>query len=426
MDCIRRSVVGAAALCLLVAAGVFASSTYYVDPAHGSPRGNGTALRPWRTLEEVARGGRLRTGDTILLRSGHHGDVTLSGNNATTITIAAQPGHVPQLSRLVVRQGRRWRIKGLAISPSFGGEAYKGNIVTIAEGGPSAEIVFEDCFVFSASDSSAWTAKQWMSANSGIFSGRHGTGITLRNNYVLNTRFGMSLCSPDSLCEGNVVSRFSGDGIRVTRDGITVQYNVIRNIYVGDKDGDKNHDDGIQCFLFNKGTGTVRRVTIRGNIIADCDGEKRGLATHMQGIGFFDGPLVEFLVEKNVVMVAHWHGVSLYDAQGCRILDNTCYTRWPGKCKPWVMIGTKKKGGGPKGNTVNGNLAHSIRLRADPGVVAANNGTVTEAMAFARLGELAAFIDAKYGRFHPVAGCARLSDQKARDISVKSGEAARR
>jgi hypothetical protein len=37
----------------------------------------------------------------------------------------------------------------------------------------------------------------------------------------------------------------------------------------------------------------------------------------MQGIGFFDGPLVNFTVEDNVVCSETWHGVALYDAQGC-------------------------------------------------------------------------------------------------------------
>ena len=66
-----------------------------------------------------------------------------------------------------------------------------------------------------------------------ILLGRHGTHLTLRNNYVLNTRFAVNLCAPDSVCEGNVITNFSGDGIRITRDGITVQYNTIKNSFVG-------------------------------------------------------------------------------------------------------------------------------------------------------------------------------------------------
>lgn len=84
---------------------------------------------------------------------------------------------------------------------------------------------------------------------------------------MLNTRFGINLCAPECLCEGNVVANSSADEIRATRDGQTVQYNVIKNSFVGEQDGDGNHDDGIQVFLFNKGTGTLRNITLRGNLI---------------------------------------------------------------------------------------------------------------------------------------------------------------
>jgi len=393
--------------------GALPAATYYADPAAGSPDGDGSAERPWRTLEEVVRARRLASGDTLLLRSGYHGNVSLSGANDETITIAAEKGHSPRLGRLVLTEGRNWQFKGLAISPSCGGGPYRGDMVILGEGGPSSDIVLEDCFVYTALDSSGWSARDWMEANNGIFSGRHGTRITLRNNYVLNTRFGVSLSSPDSLCEANVVCGFSGDGIRVTRDGITVQYNVIKDVFVGSAHGDDNHDDGIQCFLFNKGRGTVRRVTVRGNIIIDREEEGRPFATGMQGIGFFDGPLVEFLVEKNVVLVSHWHGISLYDAQGCRILDNACYSKWPGPSRPWIMLGTKRDVGGSRGNTVRNNMAHSFDLRADPEVTEEGNVPVKEEVFYQRMRELEAFINGKFGRFHPVAKYSRLGKEKA-------------
>jgi hypothetical protein len=95
---------------------------------------------------------------------------------------------------------------------------------------------------------------------SGVRLGRNGTSLTLRNTHVKNTRFAVEITSYDSLVEGNLIANFSGDGIRVTRDGTTVAHNVIKYVYVSSSDGDDNHDDAIQCFLFNVGTGTVRGV----------------------------------------------------------------------------------------------------------------------------------------------------------------------
>ena len=407
-------------------------ATFYCDPAAGSAQGDGSIERPWRTVEEVLSAGLIQLcdqdgkpvkadapvgpGDTLLLRSGWHGVIRIPrGYNDRPITIAADKGHAAQVGWIEIGEGRKWLVKGLTVSPSLAPVPLKrppGNLVMLGERGgqQSAELVIEDCFIYSVLDTSAWTGKDWVQKPaSGIWLGRHGKGHVARNNYVLNTRFGINLCAPDCLCEGNVVANFSADGIRVTRDGQVVQYNVVKNNFVGSKDGDQNHDDGIQAFLFNVGTGTLRNVTIRGNIILAREKDGLPLPNGLQGIGCFDGPLVNFVVEKNVVCVNHWHGITLGDAQGCTIQDNTVFSRWSGKARPWVMLGQKKNQA--RGNTARGNLAHSFSFDADQEVKAENNREVT-AVAFRReLAELAASIDAKFGRMHPTAKRPRLEPE---------------
>ena len=380
-------------------------TTFYVDPAAGKADGDGSREKPWRTLKEVVDRAAIRKvkpGDTMLLRSGYHGDVTLSGTNADFITIAAEKGQKPTLSRLTISSGTKWRVRGLTISPSFGDKAYDGNIVTIAEGGPSSDLVIEDCFIHTEADSSKWDVAKWMKANSGIFMGRHGKALTLRNNYILNTRFGMSLCAEDSLCEGNVIANFSADGIRVTRDGLTVRYNVIKNNFCSAGDGDRNHDDGIQCFLFNKGTGTVRRATVVGNIIINREDDRQKYHNPLQAIGFFDGPLIDFVVTDNVVLVDMWHGVSLYDAQNARIERNVAWTRWGRRRPPWIRLG-----GTSRNCTVRDNYACSYKLN-QPETVSENNKLSNEQVFEQALARVHKTICEKFGRFHPVTGTARL------------------
>jgi hypothetical protein len=404
----------AAVVVLLGCGAALAAATYYVSPAAGSAAGDGSAAKPWKTLAEVVTSGaihRVRPGDTILLMTGNHGAVTLSGENADFITIAAGKDQQPALSRLEIPSGTKWRIRGLRVSPSFGQGAYEGAIVTFADGGASSEIIIEDCFIYTVEDSSAWDAAKWLKANDGIFMGEHGKNLTLRNNYVLNTRFGINLGAEDSLCEGCVITNFSGDGMRVMRDGQTVQYNVIKNIYCSDADGDKNHDDGIQCFLYNKGTGTVRRVTLKGNIIINREDDKQKFATILQGIGFFDGPLIDFVVTDNVVLVDMWHGVSLYDAQNALIERNVCWTRWGAhsRLRPWVQLGGKGQN-----NTVRNNYACSFDLK-QPGTVAENNRPCTEQIFQQALAAAHKTICEKFGTYHPVAGYARLGMQKGKN-----------
>lgn len=394
-----------------VSAIVFAEGkTYYADPVKGSMSNDGSEAKPWKTLEEIVKNGnikQLKPGDTLLLRSGKHGSVSLEGNNSEVITIAADKDCKPQLSYFEITRGSKWTIKGLVISPSFG-KPYDKNIVVLAESGESSDLVLEDCFIYTTLDNKNWTKDNWMKANSGIFMGRNGTRITLRNNYVLNTRFGIAMCSFDSLAEGNVVSDFSADGMRITRDGETAQYNVIKNGYVGGNDGDKNHDDGMQCFLFNVGTGMVRNVTVRGNIIINREDPRQRFATSIQGIGFFDGPLVDFVVEGNAVLVDHWHGITLCDAQNCRISDNAVFTIWFDKMKPWISLGEKQNLA--KGNTVMNNMACEFVLKGDKTAKAKNNETVTQGKFKKAFDNALKVINEKFGEVHQASGKKRVEN----------------
>ena len=403
-------------LVIVLSGAASAATTYYVDPAKGASGGDGSEARPWKTLAEVVDGGRfhkVKAGDTVLLGTGYHGAVSISGKNADFITIAGGPGQAPTLSRLEVN-GTKWRIKGLTVSPSLGDKPYEDSIITYAEGGESSEIIVEDCFVYTELDSSQWDAAKWKKVNNGITMGRNGKGHVMRNNYILNTRFAINLCAEDSLCEGNVVTNFSADGIRVTRDGQTVNYNVVKNNFVGAKDGDDNHDDGIQCFLFNKGTGTVRRVTVVGNIIINREDDAQKWHNPLQGIGFFDGPLIDFVVTDNVVLTAMWHGVSLYEAQNCRIERNVCWSRWKDNLRPWIRLGAKGKNPPSSPNVVKDNYACSFKYDV-PGAATENNKPSTQQIMDQAMTRAHNVICEKFGKFHPVAGYARLGMAKGKN-----------
>ena len=369
-----------------------AAAVHVIDPATGG------------TLESAVSQGLLHSGDTALLRSGYHGNVTLSGDNAELITIAAVPGQTPQLSRLVITQGSKWLVRGLVISPSFLPEPYKGTIVSMGESGPSSDLTVEDCFIYTALNSSGWTIDQWMKANTGVLLGRNGTKLTVRNNHLLNLRFGINLCSPESLCEGNIVENFSADAMRVTRDDITVRRNAIRNVYISSGDGDDNHDDGIQSFLFNKGTGTVRRAKIFDNLIINREDSAQPFKASLQGIGFFDGPLVDYQVMGNVVDVQAWHGISLFDAQNCTITGNSVFNTTTDRTI-WIMLGEKHKQF--KNNTVTGNFSNEYKLKS-PGLTQDKNEKITaEEFRTTQLAMLKS-INEEFGPLHPLTGLARI------------------
>lgn len=397
-------------LLIVCLAGVWHSEAvaakWYSDPISGRAENAGSEVQPWPSFQKIVELGllkRVRPGDTLLLRSGDHGSVQLSGDNKQLITIAAAPRHRPSLSRLVIRQGSRWRVRGLTIGRRPTDATYKGPVVSLGEYGKSSMLVLEDCFVYGAADSGQLDANKWIALNDGIYLGRNGTKLTSINNYVLNARHGIMCAAKDSLVEGCVVENFSGDGLRLMRDGNVARFNVIRNGYCDEaKHGDRNHDDLVQCFQFGKGTGLMRGIVIEQNLLTSHADDKQPLRGRVQGIGIFDGPVSNFLVKGNVIEVDHWHGLTLVDAQRCTIISNVVWSRWQdvSMFRPWIQLGDKKNL--TRDNAVKDNFACLFRVD-QPGTVATGNKKTTQAIYNRARTALTKRIIEHFGEFHATA-----------------------
>lgn len=382
---------------------------FYVDPASGSMSNDGSAAKPWKTLGEVVAanliesqgweslpyaagaslvpknaGAPVKAGDTIYLRDGYHGELDLTGYyNATPVTLAAQPGDTPKLKRVLIRAGQNWHLSGLHVSPEFA-PAYEAQTMITVEShnfhGPVSDVIVEGCTLRSKEDVSAWTADDWdqLSANGFQVGGKN---ITVRENRLENVNFGISVSATDSLVEWNVVDSFAGDGLRGLGDNTVFQYNVVKNCYkVND-----NHDDGFQSWSVGPGgvgTGEVKGIVLRGNLIVNYEDPNQPFRGTLQGIGCFDGMFVDWVIENNVVITDHWHGITLLGARGARIVNNTVIDlndQSPGP--PWIMIGEHKDGTIPEGNVVRNNLATDLDLTAG-GVTEDHNLIVDDLGAF--------------------------------------------
>ena len=350
------------------------AASYYVDPVNGDMDDPGAADCPWRTLAEVfSRNIPFEGGDTIYLRSGYHGDVTVKGLNASYVTIKALPGQSPAASRIRIKNARFWRIEGLEISPQFAEKYTQQTMVDIAES--TADISIENCKLYSAKDISKWSPEDWVAKSCfGILA--RGTRIRLTNNHLLNVDHGITILGKQNIVEGNMIENFSGDGIRALGDDCVYRRNIIRNCY----DVDDNHDDGIQSWSTGPngvGTGVVKNVTIDGNLIISSTRDNRKYKGTLQGIGCFDGMYENWLVVNNVIIVDHWHGISLYGAKNCKIVNNTVVDineQEPGP--PWILINKHKKGFASTGNLIRNNLAKKFISKPDVGLID-HNMTIT-------------------------------------------------
>ncbi|HEY7510120.1 MAG TPA: hypothetical protein VIG50_07705, partial [Vicinamibacteria bacterium] len=286
----------APALLLCLLAGPAWPADFYVDPVNGSDGGDGSAARPWRTLQAVLdadlvetrnwpslpyapgatlvtvnAGAPVRAGDTLWLRSGYHGAVTIQGAyNASPITVAAQAGHVPRLRSLLVQAAQNWVFRGLSLSPSHAPPLSAITIVNVRDHnffGPARDVTVEDSEIFTVRDASSWSALDWVNvASSGVSVGAG--RVTVRGCRVRNVRFGISVSGADARIQRNVVDGFSADGLRGLGDHGRFEYNRVQNNYVEDPP-DGNHDDGFQSWSVGPGgvgTGEVRGVVLRGNV----------------------------------------------------------------------------------------------------------------------------------------------------------------
>ena len=111
------------------------------------------------------------------------------------------------------------------------------------------------------------------------------------------------------------------------------------------------------------GTGEVRNVVLRGNVFVNHVDPAHPLRTSMQGIGCFDGQFVGWVVENNVVITDHWHGISFYGMVDSRIVNNTVIDLDAGQPgPPWILV-TDTKGGVPSENVVvRNNLATDFTI----------------------------------------------------------------
>jgi len=379
------------------------ATEFYVDPVNGSPGGDGSASRPWRTIQEVLDAGRVesqqwdkfpytpqsklvaknagapvRAGDTIRLRSGYHGDLLIDKYyNLGTITLAADEGHTPRLSSVHLRSGSRWTIRGLTISAEFS-ETYQRHTLVHLEshswGGPVHDIVVEQCALSSVADASRWTAQDWDRLSCNGFQ-VDGTRMTIRANRLLNVNFGISVGASDSLVTGNLVENFAGDGLRGLGNYTTFEYNTVKNRY----HVNANHPDGFQSWSTGPGgvgSGEVVGVVLRGNTIINYVDPNQPYRGTLQGIGCFDGTYVDWVIENNVIITDHWHGITLLGARNCLVINNTVLdqnnTR-PGP--PWIRVANHKKGMAPVDCVVRNNLATAFSNAA--GVREENNLKIT-------------------------------------------------
>ena len=295
----------------------------------------------------------VQGGDTISLLTANYGDLIISGkNNSSFVTIRAYTGATPLFTIIDLHNSSYWKLFGIDIKPRYSNGADGKNAVNL----DGNYLTIKNCNINYSDDISGWTDSDWL-ARTGNGVSMDGTNINVLNNTITVVDHGIGSDASNSLVSGNLISNFRGDGIRGLGDDMIYEYNTIKNSY----DVDDNHDDGFQSWSYGSGgvgTGTVYNVTLRGNTIINFEDPNQPFKGNLQGVGLFDGMFENWVVENNLVITDHWHGISFYGAINCKIINNTVVdndlTPSP---DPWIMVNDHKNGTPSSGVIVRNNIA---------------------------------------------------------------------
>jgi parallel beta-helix repeat protein len=420
-------------ICLVIQS--FATS-FYVDPVNGSNSGDGSPLKPWATAADVFManliesqegasyphkegnalnvknsGAPVKAGDTLLLLSGYHGELSISRYyNSEYITIMSKPGATPVVRNVVVSAAAKWRIQGLTVTPQSVNPYKKTVLVTIEShnySGPSRDIEVSDCKLYSVQDASLWSMGDWdtLSCNGFYVSAKK---AIIRGNYLKNVNFGISVTADSCLVTKNTVENFAGDGLRGLGNYDVFSHNVVMNCY----DVNANHDDGFQSWSVGDsgvGTGVVKGIVLSGNIIINYTDVNQPFRGTLQGIGLFDGFFEDWVVENNIVLSDHYHGITFLGARNCRIVNNTvCDINSVTPGPLWIMIGKHKNGELSTGCVIRNNLTTKLTIESGCEVTNENNMLIDNPENF--------FVDFSNRDLHLKAGCAAIDAGIVRDI----------
>lgn len=383
-----------------LAASVLYGTVFYVDPENGNMDNDGSQARPWKTVQQVFEqkliqtrdtAGRLKNpnapvkaGDTILLRSGYHGEINCRGaNNDDFITIAAEKGHKPKVRRVFFSAASKWIVRGLTVSPDFAPEYKRDRLIYIVNwDGPTSDFVIENNTLFSSAKASSWSAEQW---NSLVCYGISviGERIKIRNNTLRYVDHGIVITGDKITVERNSIEHIAGDGIVCSANNASLLYNSMKYFYnVND-----NHDDGIQFHRGRDKTTPILNAVVSGNrVIARDNKVNNPLIGSPQGICNFDIPAINWRIENNVVLVQHHHGITISGCQNGVIVNNMAYNPYGGNFSAGIMLGTthgkttsentvvrnnivdSKISAPGAGNTIDNNIivSHPVRYFRDP------------------------------------------------------------
>ncbi len=415
-------------------------SQHYVDPVNGSDLGDGSSTSPWKSLQTVVTkrvatrnwaslpyadgrslipvnpGAAVQAGDTIWLRSGVYGTLTIQGAyNYAPITIAAEAGNEPRFSTVVVQAAQNWILRDLTVSPSFT-EPYRGGGTTTIVAvnnhgylGPTYDITIDGFEIYSVPDEIVWPLETDWETQAANAIAATGARVAVRNCRIRNVRGGIMMSARGSRVEDNSIDGFCGDGMNGNGDDGVFEYNLVKNL----RRVNENHADAFQSWSNgakdSARPGVVTNMVVRGNVLIAYDARRLPFTDVFQGIGCFGGAFAGWIVENNVVITNTPHGIAFYGARNVRIVNNTVVDLDPTDVlTPWILVAARPNGEPSMNCVVRNNLTSYLNMTAN-----APNGIVVDHNIVLPKDAAGYFVDLAHRNVHLAAGSPAIDEGSA-------------
>lgn len=338
----------------------------------------GAAIRVGTAAELKAALAGSTGGEVIILEGGDYGSLYfghkgLDGSGyADTVTLrAADHGAPPVFSSLILNGVQNLELDGLAFSYDWQEGHHAGaNPFQVND---SSGIAIRNA---------TFTGDNYLGPDAEAYGYPAGKGLTIANSsdvLVSDSSFttfwkGIGIGASDRVTLiGNELSDMRSDGINFAQvTDILVENNHIHDFRINEATGD--HPDMIQMWTANT-TARSTGITIRGNLLDIGDGgvthamlleQTRSTAGTVGDAGVFEN----ILIEDNVIVGAHPHGITVGETEGLTIRDNTLLAAGgiSGSGVPRINVSTAATG-----VSVTGNVTHDRIVLANPGAEVSGN-----------------------------------------------------
>ncbi|MEN8120616.1 MAG: right-handed parallel beta-helix repeat-containing protein [Bacteroidota bacterium] len=292
------------------------AKTYFCNPTNGIIENPGTKDLPWPSLQDVlASDKQLSPGDTLFLMEGNHGNPEISGINPNYIYIYAAPGHNPVITHLDIAKkepATKWHLKNITFS---GENSEQKEFVSFYK--KSMFIKIEECNFYSSDSTSSWDLDDWKNkTKSGIL--LEGSRHNIEHNSFNNLATAINVKANNCTIKGNKITAFTNFGILCEGNNNIFINNLIKNhVYTG-----------FNAAAFKAGNSATPNASFRknillGNVIVDYTSPDKKHIAPLMGIVGFDALYDGWVIENNLIVTDHWHGITFFNIKNSLIINNT-------------------------------------------------------------------------------------------------------